>query len=88
MGILERTGWVLVGAVVGALATGSVGAVKQQAHAPDPSRLTVALASTSVGMAAFVKDTRSDGCWIVFIRGDDGASIAPAPGPACSDSQR
>ena len=87
MRILKRTGWVLVGAVVGALATSSVGAVKQQAHTPDASRLTVALASTSVGMAAFVKDTRSDGCWIVFIKGD-GASIAPAPGPACSESQR
>jgi hypothetical protein len=78
----KRTGWVLMGVFIGALATGSVSAVKQQPQTVDQSRLTVALASTSLGVVAFVKDTKSDGCWFVFSK-DTGVSVAPAPHAAC-----
>jgi hypothetical protein len=81
MGIAKRTGWVLVGLIIGALATSSLGAVKEQAQAP--SRLTVSTAAvTTVGVAAFVKDTKSAGCWIVFSK-DSGVSVATAPVQAC-----
>jgi hypothetical protein len=81
---VKRTGWVLIGAVIGGLATNSVSAVKLQVRsdAVDPSRLTVALASTSMGTVGFVKDTKSSGCWIVFT-GQSAVSIATAPAEAC-----
>lgn len=84
MNILTRSGWILVGVVVGALGTSSLSAVKQQtvSHAPDSSRLVVSLHNASVGMAAFIKDTKSEGCWIVLTK-NDGMAIAPAPVPAC-----
>jgi hypothetical protein len=84
MNIITRFGWILVGVVVGAIGTSSLGAVKQQtvSHAPDSSRLVVSLHSATVGQAAFVKDTKSEGCWIVITK-NDGLAIAPAPIPAC-----
>jgi hypothetical protein len=78
----KRTGWVLMGVFIGALATSSVSAVKQQPQTVDASRLTVALASTSLGVVAFVKDTKSEGCWFVFSK-DTGVSVAQAPHAAC-----
>ena len=66
--------------IVGAIGTSPLGAVKQQtvSHAPDSSRLVVSLHSATVGQAAFVKDTKSEGCWIVITK-NDGLAIAPAP---------
>ncbi|MEN3339068.1 MAG: hypothetical protein V7647_2744 [Acidobacteriota bacterium] len=78
----KRTGWVLIGAFIGALATSSVSAVRQHPDAVDASRLSVALASTNIGVLAFVKDTKSEGCWIVFSK-ETGVSVAPAPRSAC-----
>ena len=83
MSILKRTGLILVGVAIGAIGTSSLGAAREQAKPVDASRLTVTLAQYNFGPAAFVKDTKSEGCWIVFIKGDSGVAVAPAPIPAC-----
>jgi hypothetical protein len=83
MSIVKRCGWILIGVVIGALATGSIGAVKQQTV--DQSRLKTTFASTPIGLAAFVKDTKSDGCWLVFSK-DAAVSVATAPPQACQAS--
>jgi hypothetical protein len=80
MSIVKRCGWILIGVVIGALASSSIGAVKQQSA--DQSRLKTTFASTPMGFAAFVKDTKSDGCWLVFSK-DAAVSIATAPVQAC-----
>ena len=84
MNIITRSGWILVGVVVGAIGTSSLSAVRQQtvSHAPDSSRLVVSLHSATIGQAAFIKDTKSEGCWIALTK-NDGVSIAPAPISAC-----
>ena len=83
MSIFKRTGLILVGVAIGAIGTSSLGALRAQGKPADPSRLTVTLMSTSIGSAAFVKDTKSEGCWFVFTK-NDGVSIAPAPISACN----
>ena len=80
MSILKRCGWILIGVFIGALATRSIGAAKQQSA--DQSRLKTSFASTPMGLAAFVKDTKSDGCWLVFSK-DTAVSVATAPIQAC-----
>ena len=84
MTIVKRSGWVLIGVLVGAVGSSSLGAVRQAVvmHQPDTNRLTVSLASTPVGTAAIVKDTKSEGCWIVF-SGQSAVSVATAPAQAC-----
>ena len=80
MSIVKRCGWIVIGVVIGALATGSIGAVRRQDA--DQSRLKTTFASTPMGLAAFVKDTKSDGCWLVFSK-DAAVAIATAPTQAC-----
>lgn len=83
MSIAKRAVLILVGVAIGAIGTSSLGAARKQAKPPDASRLTVTLAPTSIGSAAFVKDTKSEGCWFVFVKGDS-VSVAPAPNSACN----
>jgi hypothetical protein len=80
MRIVKRCGWILIGVIIGALATSSLGARKQQSA--DESRLKTSFATTPMGLAAFVKDTKSDGCWLVFSK-DAAVSVATAPAQAC-----
>ena len=80
MSMVKRCGWILIGVVIGALASSSIGAVKQQSA--DQSRLKTTFASTPMGLAAFVKDTKSDGCWLVFSK-DTAVAVATAPVQAC-----
>ena len=80
MGIVKRCGWILIGVLIGALATSSIGAVKQQSA--QDSRLKTTFVSTPMGFAGFVKDTKSDGCWLVFSK-DAAVAVATAPVQAC-----
>jgi len=83
MSITKRTGLILVGVAIGAIGTSSLGAAREQAKPSDASRLTVTLAPTNIGSVAFVKDTKSEGCWFVFTKGDS-VAVAPAPISACN----
>ena len=87
MDSMKRVGWIFVGVVIGALATGSMAAVRQL---PDPpQRRLVVIAENSVGRrnASLIKDTKGDGCWLMITTGnvDGPLAIAPAPASACYD---
>lgn len=72
-------GWILIGVIIGALAAGSINAVKAQGSA-DAARLKVSalMPIGPFGMGTFVKDTKSTGGWLVSANG-----IAVAPLEAC-----
>ena len=78
---VKRGGWVLIGMVLGALVASSIGTVKAQPN--DAKRLTVKYASTSMGQAAFIKDTKSAGCWFVVTQANAGVAMVTAPVEAC-----
>ena len=83
---MKRIGWILVGVVIGALATGSMAAVRQL---PDPPqrRLTIFTQNTVIGSktAYLIKDAKSEGCWLMISSNssDGPVALAPAPAPAC-----
>ena len=74
---VTRGGWILVGVVLGALAT-SWSAPTMSAQ-NDRARLKVTLTSANFAQAAFIKDTRSTGCWFAVAN----AGVAVAPPEAC-----
>ena len=84
MNIITRSGWIAVGIVLGVIGTSRFFPAQGQtvSHAPDSSRLVVSLHNATIGQAAFIKDTKSEGCWIVITK-NDGVAIAPAPIQAC-----
>jgi hypothetical protein len=85
MDSMKRIGWILVGVVIGALATGSIAAVRQLPEPPQ-RRLTI-LTQNTVGTrtAYLIKDAKSEGCWLMISpnNSDGTAALAPAPAPAC-----
>jgi hypothetical protein len=85
MSIAKRIGWILIGVVIGGLATGSMSAVREQQRQASPGRLAfVDVSSGNFGaVAAFVKDTKSTGCWLAMSKGDSGVSLVTAPPEAC-----
>ena len=84
---MKRIGWILVGVVIGALATGSMAAVRQLPE--PPQRRLVVFMDNQIGRrtASLIKDTRGDGCWLMITTGnaDGPVAIAPAPASACYD---
>ena len=86
MDSMKPIGWILVGVVIGALATGSMAAVKQLPEVATQRRLTV-LTESTVGprQAYLIKDAKSEGCWLMISSGgpDGTAALAPAPPAAC-----
>jgi len=82
MSVVKRGGWILIGVVIGALATSSISAVRVKEQPMDTSRLRVTLAANPLGTAAFVKDNKSTGCWLVFSK-DSAMSVVTAPPEAC-----
>ena len=77
MSNVKRGGWILIGMMLGGLVGSSMQAVQAQRN--DPGRLKVTLASASIGQGAFIKDTKSTGCWFVVAN----AGVAMAPAEAC-----
>ena len=77
MSNVKRGGWILIGMILGGLVGSSMKAVQAQPNAP--GRLKVTLASASIGQGAFIKDTKSTGCWFVVAN----AGVAMAPPEAC-----
>lgn len=70
---VTRSGWILLGVVLGALATSWIAPTMSAQN--NQARLKVTLASASFAQAAFIKDTKSTGCW--FVVADAGVAIAP-----------
>ena len=81
MSNVNRGGWILVGIVLGALGASSMAAVKAQPN--DAKRLTVTHATAGIGQAAFIKDTKSAGCWLVVTQANAGMAMVTAPAEAC-----
>jgi hypothetical protein len=92
--ILQSTCWVLLGAVVGALATGRILAQGRPTTFPQPlpaaeQRLiyipvNLVEGGYLKGDAAFIRDTKSsDGCWLQ-VRTADNVMLAPAPSFSCT----
>ena len=74
---VTRSGWILVGVVLGALATSWTAPTLTAQN--DQPRLRVTLTSANLAQAAFIKDTKSSGCWFVVAN----AGVAIAPPEAC-----
>jgi uncharacterized membrane protein YciS (DUF1049 family) len=82
MRIVKRIGWLLAGLVIGVLITTTAHA-KIQLPEPRQARI-VKVASSGVDGRTFtiVRDTKSDGCWLV-INTSDGVAVSQAPATAC-----
>jgi hypothetical protein len=68
MTIVKRIAWILIGAAVGAGTAGSVIAARQGQNQPS-ARLVVLGPSSPLGVrnASIIKDTKSDGCWLLVV---------------------
>ena len=88
MDLTKRLALLLIGAVIGILATIVVGSEAKQQR-PEERRLTmtmvesVQIPNATINQVAFAKDRKSGGCWIVILKGDHGAGVATAPAAAC-----
>jgi hypothetical protein len=74
---VARSGWILVGVILGALATSWIAPTMSAQN--DQTRLKVTRVSASLAQAVFIKDTKSTGCWFVVAN----AGVAMAPAEAC-----
>lgn len=88
MAMVKRIAWVLIGVIVGALTTGSMMGARQQPAEPS-SRLVVLGSSSPVlatRNASLIKDTKSDGCWLLVSSPShtEPLALAPAPQGACA----
>jgi hypothetical protein len=85
MPIVKRIGWLLVGAVIGAIAVSTLTAAQLPPERPE--RRLIALRNAGPiegGTAYFIKDTKTGACWLTFrFRDDSGGSLAPAPAASC-----
>jgi hypothetical protein len=83
---MKRIGWILVGVVTGALATGSMTAVRQLPESPQ-RRLTIFTQTSIAGSrtAYLIKDAKGEGCWLMITSNnpDGPVALAAAPAPAC-----
>lgn len=83
MAIGKRVGWVLVGVVIGGLASSSLAAGRMPQERPQ--RLVVTSAGGfGSGGADFIKDTKTGACWLMLRSRDDmSGALAPAPAASC-----
>ena len=85
MPIVKRIGWLLAGAIIGAIAVSTLTAAQLPPLHPDRRLLSLHNAGTvDGGSAYFIKDTKTGACWLtVRFRDDIGGSLAPAPPASC-----
>jgi hypothetical protein len=84
MVVAKRIAWILIGVVVGALTTGSVMGARQRQEQPS-SRLVVWARMPIEGKSAtLIRDTKSEGCWLMIPSGENSTVLAPAPSGACA----
>jgi hypothetical protein len=85
MPIGKRICWLLVGAVIGAIAVSTLAAAQLPAERPQ-RRLTFLRTAGPIefGNAYFIKDAKTGACWLsVTFHNDTGGTLAPAPTPSC-----
>jgi len=82
MSILKRVGWILIGILIGGLAGSSMAATNGQLPEVPRIKATMAAPVGAVGFVSFVRDTKSNGCWVVVAK-DTALSVAVAPERAC-----
>ena len=87
MTIVKRIAWILIGVVAGAGTAGSLIAARQGQNQPS-ARLVVLGSSSPLGArtASLIKDTKSDGCWLLVSSHNplEPLALAPAPQGACA----
>jgi|SoiMethySBSTD1v2_1073268.scaffolds.fasta_scaffold817651_2 hypothetical protein len=85
MPIVKRIGWLLVGAIIGAIAVSTLTAAQLPPLHSERRLISLHNAGTiDSGSAYFIKDTKTGACWLtVRFRNDNGGSLAPAPSASC-----
>ena len=84
MTIVKRIGWILVGLLIGILASGSVRALGTAQDRPQQRLVSSGGGTMSQSNAYFIKDTKTGACWLtVRSRDDISSALAPAPTEAC-----
>lgn len=85
MPIVKRIGWLLVGAMIGAIAVSTLTAAQLPPLHSERRLITLRNAGTTDGGSAyFIKDTKTGACWLTIrFRDDTGGSLAPAPMASC-----
>jgi hypothetical protein len=89
--ITHRLGWTLIGLVIGALMTSSLGAARPQLRQNPEPRLVITPAPVSGpnngviwSSLVFIKDQKGSGCWLAYSKGTEGiSSIVTAPPGSC-----
>ena len=83
MPIVKRIGWLVVGAVIGAIAVSTLTAQQLPPERPE-RRLNVLRSAPIDGGSAYFKDTKTGACWLtVHFSGDSASTLAPAPATSC-----
>jgi len=85
MPIVKRIGWLLVGAIIGAIAASTLTAAQLPALHSERRLISLHSAGTTDGGSAyFIKDAKTGACWLTIrFRDDSGGSLAPAPAASC-----
>jgi hypothetical protein len=84
MPIVKRIGWLLVGAVIGAIVVSTLTAAQLPPLQSERRLIVLRNAGSIDGPAYFIKDTKTGACWLtVRFRDDTGGSLAPAPAASC-----
>ena len=85
MSILNRSGWILIGVVIGALASTALTAASARQEKTTSRRLLVQAAGPLQTIStSFIKDTKTGACWLAIRSRDDvSTSLAPAPAASC-----
>lgn len=82
MGITRSIGFVTIGIVLGSVMTASLANGQRPSRPSNPRLVVNAITRSDGGLSAFVKDTKTSGCWLQMAAGD-AMSIAVAPTEAC-----
>jgi hypothetical protein len=82
---MKRIAWVLVGVLIGGVASSSVAAVKVSQDRPASRLITIpTLPPTKDVYAYFIKDTKTGACWLTIRSRDDmSGALSPAPAASC-----
>ena len=85
MPIVKRIGWMLVGAVIGAIAVSTLTAAQLPPERPERRLIVLRSAGPmEYGTAYFIKDAKTGACWLtVRFHNDSGGTLAPAPAASC-----
>ena len=85
MPIVNRIGWLLAGAIIGAIAVNTLTAAQLPPLHQDRRLASLHNAGTvDGGSAYFIKNTKTGACWLTIrFSNDTGGSLAPAPPASC-----